>query len=61
MEYKKGVANPVPVEYARGTKKYEDERQHLVWQAESEIRWLNEQIPYQQVRIDTWRLQALPD
>jgi hypothetical protein len=61
MEYQKGIANPVPVKYDRGTKKYEDERQHLIWQTESEIRWLNEQIPYQQKRIDTWRLQILAD
>ena len=56
-----GIAFPVNVPYARGTKQYEAERQHLIWQAESEIRWLNEQIPYQQKRIDTWRLQTLAD
>jgi hypothetical protein len=61
QEYKKGIAFPVSVPYARGTKKYEQERQHRIFQTESEIRWLNEQIPYQQVRIDTWRLQTLAD
>jgi hypothetical protein len=61
QEWQKGLAFPVNVAYARGTKKYEDQRQHLIWQTESEIRWLNEQIPYQQTRIDTWRLQPLAD
>jgi hypothetical protein len=61
MEYQKGIAMPTPVKYDRGTKKYEDERQHLIWQVESEIRWLNDQIPYQQKRIDTWTLQTLAD
>ena len=28
---------------------------------ESEIRWLNEAIPYQQVRINKWKLQILAD
>jgi hypothetical protein len=61
QEYQKGIAFPVNVPYARGTKKYEDERQRRIWQTESEIRWLNEAIPYQQVRIDTWRLRTLAD
>lgn len=61
QEYQKGIAFPVSVSYARGTKQYEDERQHRIWQTESEIRWLNEQIPYQQKRIENWLLQVLPD
>jgi len=61
QEYQKGIAFPVSVPCARGTKKYEDERQRLIWQTESEIRWLTEQIPYQQKRIDTWRLQTLAE
>jgi hypothetical protein len=60
-EYKKGIAFPVNVPYARGTGQYEQERLRRISQTESEIRWLNEQIPYQQVRIDTWRLQPLAD
>ena len=61
LEYQKGIRNPVPVEYPRGHKKYEDQRQSMISKTESEIRWLNEAIPYQQVRIDTWRAEPLAD
>lgn len=61
QEYQKGIRYPVTVNYGRGTKEYEKERQHRIWQVESEIRTLKTQIPYQQVRIDTWKKQELPD
>jgi len=58
-EYPKGLRFPKLVDYARGTEKYEQERKSRIAQTESQIRWTDDQIAYQQVRIDTWRKQPL--
>ena len=61
LEHKRGLSNPVRTDYPRGTAQYERERERRVSETEGEIRWLKDAIPYQQVRIDTWRLQPLAD
>lgn len=60
-EYPKGLREPVQTPYARGTEKYERERQSRISRTESEIRMTVDQIAYQTVKIDTWRPAPLYD
>ena len=59
QEYQKGKLHPVIVEYKKGTPEYERQRQRNLSQAEQELRWLDDAIPYQQTKIDGWKLQPL--